>query len=67
LQDISAGGFSAVAILNLTHRAVYDVRFNLYPQIVVLRARLLGFEFVDTRWHQTGIAALIVEATITPV
>jgi hypothetical protein len=78
LRDISTGGFSGAASIKLTHGAAYDLRFALCPQAVVLKARLahamrissdeemsylLGFEFVDTKWDEAAIDALITEAT----
>ena len=79
LRDISAGGFSGIATITLTPKVVYDFRFAIHPRTLVLRARvahamrvsggpnagyLLGFAFVDTKWDQAAIEALIAEATI---
>jgi hypothetical protein len=79
LQDISAGGFSAVAIISLTPGDTYYLQFALHPQTIVLRARLtqatrisgdqdpgylLSFDFADTEWDKPAIETLIAEATI---
>jgi hypothetical protein len=81
LQDISAGGFAAVATIHLTDRVAYDVRFTIQPHTAVVRARLayamrlsrdpesgyiLGFEFVDAKRDEAPIAALIAEAMGCP-
>jgi hypothetical protein len=79
LHDISAGGFSVLAAINLTLGAAYEFRFDLQPLPVVVTARLayamrmsggqeaaaylLGFEFVGARRDQATITALIAQAT----
>ena len=80
LQDISAGGFSAMAAVRLTLGAVYHVQFVLPPTTVDVRARLpyamrvsgkqtsahlLGFEFAEAAPDEPAIAELIRQATGT--
>jgi hypothetical protein len=78
LQDISAGGFSAMAAVKLTLGAAYEFRFVLTARNVAVHARLayamrisgqhhsvhlMGFEFVETERDEAAIAALIAQAT----
>jgi hypothetical protein len=78
LQDISAGGFSAMAAVTLTPGTAYECRFVLPSESIAVHARLaysmrvsgtqtsaylLGFEFVQTGRDDGAVAALIEVAT----
>jgi hypothetical protein len=78
LQDISAGGFSAMTAVRLSLGSVYRVQFVLPSRTVDVRARLayamrisgkqmsahlLGFEFAEAVPDEASIAELIRQAT----
>jgi c-di-GMP-binding flagellar brake protein YcgR len=79
LHDISAGGFSVLAAVNLTLGGAYTFRFALQPHPVVVTARLayavrvsgsqetpaylLGFEFTEAQRDEAAITSLVAEAT----